>query len=80
MIKQITEQLELPLERLEVQMTLACMRVARQVKRVVPNIPESLQLLLPLEARKNGVWQRIKQWVMNKGRKLGKWLNQRALC
>lgn len=63
MIKQITEQLELPLECVY-QMTLVGMEVTRKAKRVakaIPNIPEAVQLCLELEiAKKTSLIERLK--------------------
>ena len=55
MIKQITEQLELPLECIY-QMALVGIETAKTIKKIIPNIPAMLQLPLEFEKTINLNW------------------------
>lgn len=54
MIKQITEQLELPLERIY-QLSLAMHRAGTKVAKSIPNVPTMVQLCLDFSCRKKRI-------------------------
>jgi hypothetical protein len=58
---QMTIQLELPLYA-PIQLVIKGVKTTKRVVRNIPNIPEMLQLLLPLEikAKTPSIWKNIK--------------------
>ena len=61
MIKQITDQLELPLECVY-QMTLIATKTAKRIAKNIPNMPAMIQLCLEFDRKQIGKLERLK-WI-----------------